>query len=130
EEALDDVVDGVVQATVVDAVALECYKGRKPARFAKLRVILESEPFPAGVVAYSPGALDEATLRRFRVGMINASQSPRGQQLLNLPGIKCFEERPAAYDQMLADIIKASPPPPAASPTPTEVAPKAKAGNR
>jgi hypothetical protein len=32
EEALDDVVDGVVQATVVDSLGWEAYKRRKPGR--------------------------------------------------------------------------------------------------
>ena len=33
EDALDDTVDGVVQAMVVDRAALEAFKRRKPARF-------------------------------------------------------------------------------------------------
>src|SRR5260370_3437879 len=54
EEALDDVVDGDVQAAVIDGVALNCFKRRKPVRFARLKVLDKSEVFPAGVAAYHP----------------------------------------------------------------------------
>src|SRR5262245_914159 len=37
EDALDDVVEGTVAATVVDGISLEGYQRRKPARFAQLK---------------------------------------------------------------------------------------------
>ncbi|HLZ09010.1 MAG TPA: PhnD/SsuA/transferrin family substrate-binding protein, partial [Chloroflexota bacterium] len=43
EDALDDVVDDVCQATVVDNVALETYQKRKPARFDRLRIVSQSD---------------------------------------------------------------------------------------
>jgi len=54
EEALDDLADGSVQAAVVDGNVLACYERRKPVRFARLRVLRSSEPFPAAVIAYCP----------------------------------------------------------------------------
>jgi len=111
EDALDNVVDGVVLGTVVDSIALENYQHRKPGRFAKLRTAAESEPFPAAVVAYHPGALDAATVKRFREGMIGANQTKRGQQLLTLCRMTGFENIPADYEQMLTDIAKTYPPP-------------------
>src|SRR5207237_918546 len=75
EEAIDDLFDGVVQAAVVDDVSLDSYKRRKPGRFAKLKVLQTSEIFPAAVVAYRPGAIDEARLKRFREGMMNANRT-------------------------------------------------------
>lgn len=38
EEALDNVVDGVAAAAVVDQIALDTYQELKPARFAKLKI--------------------------------------------------------------------------------------------
>jgi len=111
EDALDNVIDGTVQAAVVDTVALECYEKRKPGRFAKVNTALESEPFPAGVIAYRPGALDDDTLKRFREGMISANQTRRGQQLLTMCRVTGFEHVPEDFDQALADIVKAYPPP-------------------
>src|SRR5262249_10131646 len=72
EEALDDVVDGSVDAAVVDSVGLACYQRRKPGRFAKLKELLKSEWFPDTVVAYHRGALDDATVRSFRDGLAKA----------------------------------------------------------
>lgn len=111
DDALDDVVDGIVQATVVDSVSLASFQKRKAVRFARLKIIQESETFPAGVVAFHPGGLDEATLKRFRDGMVSASQSPRGQQLLALVRMTAFEQVPDDYEELLNSIAKAYPPP-------------------
>jgi ABC-type phosphate/phosphonate transport system substrate-binding protein len=111
EDALDDVVEGQVDATVVDGLALECYRRRKPGRFAKLKVVESSETFPAAVVAYCPGCLDDTTLNRFRTGLLGASKSMLGKQLLTLWKLTGFEPVPDDYEQTLAAIAKAYPPP-------------------
>jgi ABC-type phosphate/phosphonate transport system substrate-binding protein len=111
EDALDDVVDGAVQATVVDAVDFEQFQKNKPGRAAKLKALMESEAFPCAVVAYNPGAVNETLLRRFRDGMIDAKSSDKGKQLLKLCRVTGFEAVPDNYDQLLADIAKEYPPP-------------------
>jgi ABC-type phosphate/phosphonate transport system substrate-binding protein len=111
EEALDDVLDGVAQATVIDGVSLDCYKRRKPGRFTKLKVLETSEVFPAAVVAYKPGALDEATLKRFREGMMTANQSILGRQLLTMWKLTGFEPVPQDYEQTLTEIVESYPAP-------------------
>ena len=112
EEALDAVLGGGVQAAVVDGAALRSYAKLKPGCAAKLKTLVESESFPCAVVAYFPGTLPEALLERFRDGMIAARSTSRGQQLLELCRIRGFEEIPADYEQTLAAIAKAYPPPP------------------
>jgi ABC-type phosphate/phosphonate transport system substrate-binding protein len=111
EDALDDVVDGVVQVTIVDSVALDCYKRRKPGRFTKLKIAHSSEVFPAAVVVFRPGILDEATLKRFRDGMINANRTVTGRQLMTLWKLTGFEDVPQDYNQILTEIVKAYPAP-------------------
>jgi ABC-type phosphate/phosphonate transport system substrate-binding protein len=111
EDALDDVVDGVVHATVVDGVTLDCYKRRKPGRFAKLRDLEKSGAFPAAVVAYHEGAVDYATLERFQTGMQSANKSAFGRQLLTLWQMTAFEPVPADYQQTLGDMLKLYPAP-------------------
>ena len=110
EDALADVVDGLAQAAIVDRVALDQYQEAKPARANKLRLLYQSEAFPAAVVAYQPGVLDEATLRRFRDGLTSAHRTARGKELLNLCGITAFEEVPNDFEQQLVDIARAYPP--------------------
>jgi ABC-type phosphate/phosphonate transport system substrate-binding protein len=111
EDALDDVVDGKLDALVVDVLTLEAYQKLKPGRAARLRTLRRSEPFPAAVVAYQPGALEEDLIARFRDGLLGASSSRRGQRLLEMCRITAFKVVPANYEQMLKDIATAYPPP-------------------
>jgi ABC-type phosphate/phosphonate transport system substrate-binding protein len=109
EEALDDLVDNLVQATVVDSIALDCYQRRKPTRFAKIKVLDRSEVFPAAVVAYHPGVLSDATLQRFREGMLNANKGALGRQFMALWKLTAFEAIPEDYEQTLIQILKTYP---------------------
>ena len=111
EAALDDLVDGGLQAVVVDREALNCYKRRKPGRFDKLRELQKSEVFPDSVIAYRSGVFDEAVLNRFRDGLKKADSTATGRQLLILWQMTAFEEVPQDYDKMLANIGKVYPPP-------------------
>src|SRR5262249_48740774 len=110
EDALDDAVDGVVQAVAVDRAALEAFKRRKPARFNRLKEVARSQPFPPTVIAYYEGALDTATLDRFREGLLNAKNKEKGQTLLTLFRLTGFEEVPGDFDRVLAETRKGHPP--------------------
>ncbi|HEV3083844.1 MAG TPA: PhnD/SsuA/transferrin family substrate-binding protein [Gemmataceae bacterium] len=110
EDALDDVVDGVVQASVVDRAALEAYKRRKPGRFKKLKEVAHSQPFPPPLVAYYGDALDEVTRERFRQGLLNASQKDKGQTMLTLFRLTGFEGVPEDFDKVLTETRKNYPP--------------------
>jgi ABC-type phosphate/phosphonate transport system substrate-binding protein len=112
EDALDDVVDGKVQAAVADRAALEGYKRRKPGRFAKLKEVAKSGRFPPPLVAYYDGVLDKATLDRFQKGLLNASKKERGQTMLTLFRLSGFATVPADFAQVLAQTRKEYPPPP------------------
>lgn len=111
EDALDDLVDSLVDAAVVDNVSLDCYRHRKTARCARLKVLQQSAIFPAAVVAYHPGALDDDTLQKFRDGMINANKSTLGRQFMTLWKLTAFEPIPADFDQTVTAILKTYPPP-------------------
>jgi ABC-type phosphate/phosphonate transport system substrate-binding protein len=111
EDALDDVVDGDVVATVVDTVGLKAYEQRKPGRAARLRILHSSEKFPDTVVAYHAGALSQATLERCRTGLLQADKTQRGRLLLSLWMLTHFEELPKDFDKRLANIRQAYPEP-------------------
>jgi ABC-type phosphate/phosphonate transport system substrate-binding protein len=102
EDALDDVVDGVSNATAADRAALESYKRRKPGRFGKLKPVCESQPFPPAVVAYYGNHLDESTRKRFHDGLLSASQKDRGQTMLTLFRLTGFQDPPGDFDKVLA----------------------------
>ena len=115
EEALDDVVDGVVQATVVDQTVLDAYKRRKPGRFERLKEVARSQPFPPTVVAYDDRIPDETSVRQIRDGLLETAGKEKHQMTLSLFHWTGFEQAPADFDQVLAKTRKAYPPPPSSA---------------
>jgi ABC-type phosphate/phosphonate transport system substrate-binding protein len=111
EDALDDVVDGKVQATLIDGAALDAYKQRKPGRFKRLKDVVQSSPFPPIVVAYYGSALDDATIARFKTGLLGAAKKETGEMLLTLSRLTGFEKVPEDFSKVLAETRKAFPPP-------------------
>ena len=111
EAALDDVLTGKVSAAVVDTVSLESYEDVKPGCHARLKLLKLSESFPAATIAYRNGSLSDATLAKFRDGMMNANTSERGRELMNLWKISSFEPISANFQQSLAAIVQAYPAP-------------------
>ena len=111
EEGVDQVVSGQADAALADGCFLDWYEKHKPERFARLKVAEKSEKFPATVVVYYGSTLDEATLRRFREGMLNAKDNARGVQLMTLCQMTSFEPIPDDYDKLLKAIVKAYPAP-------------------
>jgi ABC-type phosphate/phosphonate transport system substrate-binding protein len=111
EDALDDVVDGVVDAVAADQATLEAFKRRKPGRYNRLKEVAHSEPMPPGVVAYYGTALDDATVARFRDGLMGASRKAKGEQMLTLFRLTGFETIPEDFVKVLAQTRKSYPPP-------------------
>jgi ABC-type phosphate/phosphonate transport system substrate-binding protein len=109
--ALDDLIDGQVQAAVVDDAELTAYRKKYPQEFAKLKVLQRSESFPCAVIAYYPGALSESLLEQFRSGMLAAKDTAKGRQMMQMCRITSFEDVPEDFNKMLEDIAKAYPPP-------------------
>jgi ABC-type phosphate/phosphonate transport system substrate-binding protein len=109
EDALDDAVDGAVQAGVVDSVGLDAYKRRKPGRFAKLKDLFKSERFPDTVVAFHQKALDENTERSMRDALLRSAKDPNGRRVLLLWMLTAFEPVPSDFERSLSEIRKAYP---------------------
>lgn len=111
EDALDDVVEGAVQAALVDSIGLEAYRRRKPGRAEKIKTVDESEQFPDTVVVYKPGAIDEKLLQRFRDGLLRADQNIHGRLLLLFWGVTAFQTVPRDFEESISLIRRAYPPP-------------------
>lgn len=111
DEALDDIVDGKIDAAVVDNLSLETFKRQKPGRFGQLKVLKQSGDFPASPVVFCKGQFDEETVRKFRQGLLNANQSPLGRHLLTLWKLTAFEAAPKDYQAMLTRASKHYPAP-------------------
>jgi ABC-type phosphate/phosphonate transport system substrate-binding protein len=111
EDGLDEVVDGNIQAAVLDGAALEAFMRRKPGRYKQLKEVAKSEPFPPVVVTYVEGVLSDGALQKFRDGMVNASKKEKGQTLLTLFRLSGFETMPPDFDKVLDETLKKYPPP-------------------
>jgi ABC-type phosphate/phosphonate transport system substrate-binding protein len=111
EVGLDELADGKVQAVIVDNVALDAYKERKPARFAKLKPVQESEKFPSAVIAYRNGTLNSNTVKLFQESLLKGQNTALGRQLLTLWKMTSLERVPVEFEDSLAKILKAYPPP-------------------
>ena len=111
EEALDGVVQGDLPATLVDISAFVGYQNLQPGASKQLRMLCESELFPATVIAYRKGSLDENTVGRIRKLLVEAHQTPAGKPLMMLWNLKGFENVPADYSTQLDGIGKAYPAP-------------------
>jgi ABC-type phosphate/phosphonate transport system substrate-binding protein len=112
EAALDEVCSLDSHATVVDRISWGIYQRVKPGNAAHLKVIQESEIFPAGVIAYRAGALTQQTLDAVKNGLLNAPNNARARQLMMLIQITSFETIPDDYAGTLANILKTYPPAP------------------
>jgi phosphonate transport system substrate-binding protein len=124
EGALDDVLRRKVQAAVVDNVSLGCYERLKPGCHAGLKVLQQSCVFPAAVLAYHRGALDQSTLNRLRGGLIKANQNVRGKELMFLWNLTAFENVPADFTQILTSVVREYPAPAVAGPANEIAAPE------
>jgi ABC-type phosphate/phosphonate transport system substrate-binding protein len=111
EAVLDDVLLGKVAAAIVDQASLENYKDVNPGRFARLRTIEESPPFPPMAVFYMPNKVAAETVTKMRTGMLSANASARSRDAMSSFKITAFEAVPADYAKWVADIVKAYPQP-------------------
>ena len=109
ESALDDVLQNNVQAAIVDNIALESYKELNPGRFKGLKVLVQSEVFPTGVIAYHQGSISDRTLEAFRQGLLKANSNDKGRETMATFQISSLEAVPAEYQQQVTDILKAYP---------------------
>jgi ABC-type phosphate/phosphonate transport system substrate-binding protein len=109
--AIDDVIDGAARAAVIDDADLTAYRKQFPQYSAKVKDLQQSEAFPSAVIAYYPGVLSEGLLSQFRSGMLAAKSSSQGRQMMKMCRITSFENVPDDFEEMLADIVKAYPPP-------------------
>ena len=63
------------------------------------------------IVAYYDKVLDEATLRRFREGLLNASKKEKGRTMLTLFKLTGFDAVPEDLGKVLAETRKTYSPP-------------------
>jgi ABC-type phosphate/phosphonate transport system substrate-binding protein len=106
---LEDILDGLVSAAVVEQGDFEDYCRAVPGRTAQLKVLLQSESYPPGVIAYHAGKLPAEIVRRVRDGLLSATQSRQGKDLLSTCRMTGFENPPADFQKTLEETANAYP---------------------
>jgi ABC-type phosphate/phosphonate transport system substrate-binding protein len=109
EPLLDDLLRGKFAAVVVDQASLDVYREVQPGRFARLRVVEESAPFPPMALFYVPNKVAPEVVQKFRTGMLNANSNARSRDAMETFKITAFQPVPAEYETWVADIVKAYP---------------------
>lgn len=109
DAAIEAVVEGKAQATIVSSGALDVYKQLKPGRFKRLKVLEESADFPAAVVIYRPGQGREKELAQFKDALLKAGDNAEGRQMLTLWRLSGFQEVPKDYQKIVEEIVKRYP---------------------
>ena len=111
KDALDNVVRGKSDATIVATTPLEFYKDvRGPVFDQNLRVLEQSEAFPPAVLVYRKGAPEAKMLEQFRTGILKAHEFDEGRDMMKEWNIDAFEAPPKDYDERLNKILKTYPP--------------------
>jgi hypothetical protein len=62
-------------------------------------------------MVYEEGTLDDATLKSFRDGLINAKNKEQGKLLLTLYKLTGFEAVPKDFESVVHETFKRFPPP-------------------
>lgn len=109
EESLNAVANGESDAALVDAAAYAGYLNLQPGGAKQLRVMCKSELFPATVVVYRKGSIDERTIDQLRTGLTTAHKTAQYRPLMMIWNLKGFEEVPADYSEDLATILDCYP---------------------
>lgn len=110
EDLLNTVVTCECCAALVDSASLAGYEVLHPGAFKHLRVLAQSEEFPATVIAYRKGTLSTDTAAKVKDGLLAAHRSPAGRPLMMLWNLKGFDAVPTDYEAQLEEILKAYPP--------------------
>jgi ABC-type phosphate/phosphonate transport system substrate-binding protein len=109
-DALNELAGGKTDAVIVDSIGLAFYKEiRGPVFERNLKVLLESEAFPAPVIVYHPRTLDEKVITRFREGLLKVPTTELGRQLMKDWNIDSYDPIPKDYEKKLDETLKAYP---------------------
>jgi ABC-type phosphate/phosphonate transport system substrate-binding protein len=111
EDALDAVSGGRCVAALVDVSALTTYQKDKPGAGKQLKVLSQSDVFPAGVIVYRKDSINAQTAAKIRQGIIKGVESTQGKLLTSLWRLKGFAEMGPADVEEQAKCLKAYPAP-------------------
>lgn len=115
---VDNVHDGIhkvigreADVTVADFASWNYFQKLYPGASKNLRVLAESEEFPATVLIYKKGAVPDDVLKKIHDGFLTAHENKKASTLMSAIHIERFAEVPSGYDDALKACRKAYPTP-------------------
>lgn len=109
DDAIEAVIAGKVQAAALSESALQVFQERKPARYQRLKILVESEPFPAPVVVFLDKNADRERIDKFSEALLKADDSTEGKQMLTLWRFNGFVRLPADFESQVNHIVQKYP---------------------
>jgi len=110
-DAIEKVLAGEADVTVVDSAAWSYFQKVHPGRSKNLRELARSDVFPPTVIAFKSGLIDESVIKSLRDGLLTAHENAKAARLMNLIRIDRFEPIPENYADSLKACLKAYPAP-------------------
>lgn len=110
-EGIQKVIGGEADVTVADFASWNYFQKLYPGAAKNLRVLAESEEFPATVLVYKKGAIPDEVLKKIHDGFLTAHNNKKATPLMTAIHIERFDEIPAGYDDALKACRKAYPTP-------------------
>lgn len=115
---VDTVHDGMHQVigrdadvTVADFASWNYFQKLYPGASKNLRVLAESDEFPATVLIYKKGAIADEVLKKIHDGFLTAHTNKGASTLMTAIHIERFDEVPSGYDDALKACRKTYPTP-------------------
>jgi ABC-type phosphate/phosphonate transport system substrate-binding protein len=111
DAGIESVVENEAAAILVDTDSWKTYQERKPGRSQKLRILIQSQPFPTAAVLYQRQTWDEKELQQIEEILCTAHLKAFTRQILNFWRISKFVKYTEEYEQVVKDIVRDIPNP-------------------
>lgn len=111
DAGIESVVDNEAAAVLVDTDSWKTYQERKPGRSQKLRMLIQSQPFPTAAVLYQRQSWDEKELLQIEEILCTAHLKAFTRQILNFWRISKFVKYTDEYEQVVRAIVRDIPDP-------------------
>lgn len=109
DEGIESVIDGKVDAILLDFDSWKGYQELKPGRAKKIRVLDQSIEFPTPVVLYQKSCWNKAEILVLELALCSAHEKPYSRQLFNCWGISKFVPCGARYRRVVDSVLSEIP---------------------
>jgi ABC-type phosphate/phosphonate transport system substrate-binding protein len=110
-DAIHKVIAGDADVAVADHAAWSYFQKLYPGPSKNIKVLARSGDFPATVLVYKKGALDEEVVKKIKQAFLTAHQTTKGARMMTAIRVERFEAIPDGYEDSLKACRKLYPMP-------------------